>query len=76
MDDDDCSASRPSGFTPGKGCRFPLNMELLGSQSQSGRTEVEKNLFVLPGFRLRYPGSIIVIMIIYLICKLYLHLYT
>jgi len=73
--DDDCSASRPGRFTPGKGSRCPLSMGLLGSYSRSGRTEAEKNLLIVPGLRLRYPGSIIIIMIIYLICEWYLQLY-
>jgi len=69
--DDDCSASHPGRFTPGKGSRCPLSMGLLGSQSRSGRTEEEKNLLVLPGFRLHYCGSIIC-----LICDWYLQLYS
>ena len=76
--DDDCSVSRPDRFTPRKGSRCPLSVGLLGSQSPSGRTEEEKNLLVLPGFRLHYPGSIIVIITtsIYLLCEWCLPLYT
>jgi hypothetical protein len=68
----------PRPLYPRKRIPVPIGMGLLGSQSRSGRTEEDKNLLILPGFRLRYPGSIIVIITtnIYLLCEWCLQLYT
>jgi hypothetical protein len=67
--------SRPP-YTWGKNPRYPLDRRLGGLQRRSGRSGVEKKLFVLPEiefgrparrpslYRLSYPGSF---------CRMYLY---